>query len=106
MKQTLIRAALSLALAASLVAAQGQQKAANRLAEQLQLSEEQKPKVAAILKEQRDALQDARQKNAGRAALRDIQANTQTKLKEVLNEEQMKKWEEIRAENRKKARKP
>jgi Spy/CpxP family protein refolding chaperone len=96
---------MSLALAAAMFGAQGGQKAANRLAEELGLSDEQKPKVAAIMKEQREALKAAREKKAGRDAMREIQAKTETKMKEVLTEDQMKKWDTFRAEQKKKAKK-
>jgi len=88
---------LGLALGAALVFGQGGRKGGGKFLEELALTEEQKPKVQAILKEQREALQAARDKNAGREEMRAIQAKTHDKLKEVLTEEQMKKFEEARS---------
>jgi len=77
--------------------------AAQRLAEQLSLTEEQKPKVAAIMQEQGEKMRALFQDQSGsreeRAAkMRELNEATTAKLKGVLNAEQMAKYEKARAE--------
>jgi Spy/CpxP family protein refolding chaperone len=104
MKQQFLRMSLGLALAAALSFGQGGRRGGDRILEDLNLSEEQKPKVQAIMKEQREALKAARDKNASREDMKAIQEQTHEKLKGVLNEEQLKKVEEARGKMRKGAK--
>jgi Spy/CpxP family protein refolding chaperone len=74
------------------------------LAEQLNLTAEQKPKVEAIMKsagEKRKALKDdtSLTPEQRREKMQAIQADTKAKLKEVLTPEQLTKFEEM-AKNR------
>lgn len=102
MKQQILRMTFGLALGAALVFGQGGgRRAGERFLENLNLTEEQKPKVQAIMKEQREALQTARDKQATREEMKAIQAQTNEKLKGVLTEEQMKKVENARGKMRK-----
>lgn len=102
MKQEILRITLGLALGAALVFGQGGgRRGGDRFLEKLNLSEEQKPKVQAIMKEQREALQAARQKNATHEEMKAIQAQTHEKLKGVLSEEQLKQMENARGKMRK-----
>ncbi len=94
---------LGLALAAALAFGQGGRRG-ERFLDDLNLTEEQKPKVQAIMKEQREALKAARDKNATREDMKAIQEQTHEKLKGVLNEEQMKKFDEARGKMRKAAK--
>lgn len=102
MKQHILRMTFGLALGAALLFGQGGgRRAGERFLENLNLTEEQKPKVQAIMKEQREALQAARDKQATREEMKAIQAQTNEKLKSVLTEEQMKKVENARGKMRK-----
>lgn len=102
MKQQILRMTFGLALGAALMFGQGGgRRAGERFLENLNLTDEQKPKVQAIMKEQREALQAARDKQATREEMKAIQAQTHEKLKGVLTEEQMKKVENARGKMRK-----
>jgi len=92
MKNTILRLMMAAVLCAGMSFAQGG-KRGGRLADALDLSAEQKPKVEAILKEQREAMQAARKNNASKEDRKAIQEKTRTKLSEVLNAEQMQKFE-------------
>lgn len=102
MKQQILRMTFGLALGAALVFGQGGgRRAGERFLENLNLSEEQKPKVQAIMKEQREAMQAAREKQATREEMKAIQEQTHEKLKGVLTDEQMKKVDSARGKMRK-----
>jgi len=73
-----------------------------KMAEELNLTAEQKTKVEALLKEQREAMQGAKdatpeerqtKRQEGRKAM-------EAKLKEILTPEQYTKWEKFREQNR------
>ncbi|MDX2267694.1 MAG: hypothetical protein NW208_06280 [Bryobacter sp.] len=103
MIQHILKFTLGLVLALSI--GMGQEQTGRRLGdgkalEALNLTEEQKPKVQEIFAAQREALKDIRATGGGRQALKKVQDDTHAKLKEVLNEEQMKKYEELRKEMR------
>jgi protein CpxP len=74
----------------------------DRMTEQLKLTDEQKPKVKAILEEQDKKMEELRQvapeerREKGRA----LREETAKKMKEVLTAEQFTKWEEMRAQGR------
>ncbi len=63
------------------------------VAAQLGLSEEQRPKVQAIIKEQREAMKDARKKHASQDEMKALQQKSRERLAGVLTPEQMQKWE-------------
>ena len=72
----------------------------NRLAEQLNLTAEQKGKIAPILKEQGEKMRALRDdQNLSRedraAKLQEIRKEANAKIKPILTEEQARKWEEI-----------
>jgi Spy/CpxP family protein refolding chaperone len=72
----------------------------NRLTEQLTLTEDQKPKVKAILEEQNKKIGELRGDSASapedrRAKMQAIREETTKKMKEVLTAEQFKKYEEF-----------
>jgi Spy/CpxP family protein refolding chaperone len=98
MKQQILRMTFGLALGAALMFGQGGgRRAGERFLENLNLTEEQKPKVQAIFKEQREAMQAARAKQqTTREEMKAILAQTHEKLKGVLTEEQLKKVDDAR----------
>ncbi|MBZ2183974.1 MAG: hypothetical protein K7J46_04625 [Bryobacter sp.] len=85
---------LILMLASTLCFGQNPRSNARAFADELGLSEEQRPKVQAILKEQRDALQAARKNSTLRDEVKSIQQKTRERLAGVLTPDQMKKWDE------------
>lgn len=89
MKQNILRLMLAMSLCAGLTFAQG----GKRLAKALDLTEDQKPQVQSILKEQRDALETARKNNASKDELKAIHQKTHDRLAGVLNADQMQKFE-------------
>jgi Spy/CpxP family protein refolding chaperone len=96
---------LILMLASTLCFGQNSRPRGGALADELGLTEEQRPKVQAILKEQREALQAARKNSALRDEMKSIQQKTRERLAGVLTPEQMKKWEAT-AQQRKNRRNP
>ena len=108
LNRALITAALGLSLL--LPSAAQDQKAAKRqqveqLAASLNLTPEQKEKLAPILKEEAAKLKAIRDdqslaKPDRRAKLQAIQKETQEKVRPILTEEQNKKWDEARAQAR------
>lgn len=65
--------------------------------DQLQLTEDQKPKVKAALEDNRKAMQDLRNLSPDdrRAKLQSIREDLTKKMKEILTAEQFKKYQEI-----------
>jgi len=67
----------------------------DRMTEELKLTDEQKPKVKAVLedndKKMRDLPPDER-----RTKFRDLREEMAKKMKEILNSEQFEKWEKMR----------
>src|SRR5260221_10900492 len=73
----------------------------DRMTEELKLTDEQKPKVKAVLEETAKKMQDVpreERREKGQA----IREEENTKLKAILTPEQTEKWEKMRAEMRKK----
>ena len=71
-----------------------------KMAEELKLTDEQKPKVAALMKEQAETmrgLRDATQEER-REKMKARRAEMETKMKEILTPEQFTKWEKLRKE--------
>jgi Spy/CpxP family protein refolding chaperone len=68
----------------------------NRLTEQLKLTDEQKPKVKAVLEEQDKQRQAARDLSAEerRSKMQAMREETNKKMKEILTAEQFKKFED------------
>ena len=69
-----------------------------KMAEELQLTEAQKPKVEALMKEQaekRRSLRDATPEERKEKMKAEV-AETDKKMKEILNAEQYAKWEKLR----------
>ena len=92
MKNKILKMMMMVTLVAGLSFAQGG-KRGGRMAEQLGLSEDQKPQVQTILKEQREAMQAARKNNASKDEMKAIHQKTHDKLAGVLNSEQLQKFE-------------
>lgn len=92
MKNTILRLMMAAVLCTGMSFAQGG-KRQGRVADALGLTAEQRPQVEAILKEQREAVKAAREKNASKEEMKAIQQQTRTKLSSVLNAEQMQKFE-------------
>lgn len=84
---------------------QGVEQQMTRLTEQLKLTDEQKPKVKAVLDEQDKKIMELRG-NTGtapedrRAKLQSIREDSNKKLKEVLTAEQFTKYEELQRQQR------
>ncbi len=80
------------------------EEAYNQLAQKLNLSEEQKPKVQAIFKENLESLKKIRTADDNRLgkakALRENRKETDKKLSTVLNDQQMQTYKELRKEMR------
>jgi hypothetical protein len=76
-----------------------------KLADNLGLSAEQKPQVQAILKEQREAMQTARQNKASKQELKAIHQKTHERLAGVLDSSQMEKFDNA-SKKTKRGRKP
>lgn len=104
MKNTILRMMMMVTLVAGLSFAQGG-KRGGRMAEQLGLSADQKPQVESILKEQREAMQTARQNKASKDDLKAIHQKTHDKLASILNADQMQKFD-AGAKRMKNRRKP
>jgi len=70
----------------------------NRLSEQLKLTDEQKPKVKAVLEEQNKHLQAARDltPDERRAKLPSIREETDKKMQAILTPDQYKQFEQMR----------
>ncbi|MEO5954029.1 MAG: hypothetical protein ABIQ44_16330 [Chloroflexia bacterium] len=106
MKNNIMRLMMAAVLCAGLTFAQGGGKrAGGRFAEQLGLSEDQKPQVQTIMKEQREAMQTARKNNASKDDMKAIHQKTHDRLASVLNADQMQKFE-AGAKKMKQRRKP
>ena len=63
----------------------------------LNLTDEQVPKVKAVFEDQQKKMQDLRSETdqtARRTKMREIMEETQTKMKGILTDEQFKKWQE------------
>jgi protein CpxP len=78
----------------------GGQEYFNKLAEDLKLTAEQKPKVEAVLKEQREKMRGLRDlsQDERREKFKAIHEETAKKLKDILTAEQFAKWEKMRAQ--------
>jgi Spy/CpxP family protein refolding chaperone len=77
----------------------------DRLAEQLNLTDDQKPKVKEILANQMQQMRDLRQDDSlsaddRRAKMKSIREDTNTKLKGVLTADQFQKWQEMQSRMR------
>ncbi len=72
------------------------------LSEQLKLTDEQKPKVKAIIQEQNKQMQAARDlpPEERRPKMRSVREETDKKMKEILTPEQYKQFEQTRGEGR------
>jgi protein CpxP len=69
-----------------------------RLTEQLTLTDAQKPKVKAVLEEQQKKMQELRSEtdqDTRRTKMQDLRKETEKKMKEILNEDQFKKYQEM-----------
>lgn len=115
MKKWMIGAALLVLTSLSVVAQQEKRELPNpeerakkmteRMASELELSEEQKAKVLAINLENAQKRQAQMEKEmAERQARMEEMKVQEEKIKEVLTEEQRKKWEEIKLERREQRR--
>ena len=65
---------------------------------QLSLTDEQKPKVKAVLEDQQKKMQELRNEtdqDARRTKMQDLRKETDTKMKGILTEEQFKKYQEM-----------
>jgi len=72
-----------------------------RIAEQLELSQEQKAQVYALNLKEAEAGKKAREERKQKViAMRDSRRNYQKALEEILTPEQAKKWEELKAQRR------
>lgn len=89
MKNKIPHLLIGLTLCTGLIFAQG----GKRFGERLGLSEDQKPQVQSILKEEREKLQAARKNNASRDEMKAIHQSTRDRLSSVLTSEQMQKFE-------------
>lgn len=69
----------------------------NRMTEQLKLTDEQKPKVKAVLEERNKQMQGLRELSPEdrRTKMQSLRQETNKKLKEILTPEQFKKYEEM-----------
>lgn len=73
-----------------------------RMAEQLNLTADQKPKVQSILEAQRQKVRDLRQDTSltaedRKAQIKAVQEDTATQMKAVLTPEQFQKWQDMRS---------
>jgi len=71
-----------------------------RIAEELKLTDEQKPKFEAAMKEQTEKLQELRQNTTltpeeRRPKLRELRQDLSAKMKKILDAEQFEKWEKM-----------
>jgi Spy/CpxP family protein refolding chaperone len=71
----------------------------SRLSERLKLTDEQKPKVKAVLEEQNKQLRGLRDLSPEdrRPKMRSVREETNKKMKEILTDDQYKQFEEMRA---------
>lgn len=72
----------------------------DRIAKELNLTDDQKPKVQAALEDEMTKMKDLRKDTSlsqedKRAKAKEIRKGTEAKLKEILTPEQFKKWQEI-----------
>ena len=70
----------------------------DRLTTELTLTDEQKPKVKAVLEDQQKKMQDLRNESdqdTRRTKMQDLRKETEKKMKGILNEEQFKKYQEM-----------
>ena len=77
----------------------------DRVAEQLNLTDDQKPKVKAILEDQRKKMGDLRQDTSltpedHKAKVKAIRENTVTQMKAVLTADQFQKWQAMQPQMR------
>ena len=74
----------------------------DRMTEELKLTDEQKPKVKAVLEETQKKMQELRDvpREERRDKLTAIRENEDKKLKEILTSDQYSKWEKMREEMR------
>lgn len=73
-----------------------------KLAEELNLTADQKAKMEAAMKEQRDAMQGAKDltPEERRTKMQENRKAMDAKIKEILTPEQYTKWEKLREQNR------
>jgi len=73
-----------------------------RMAEELNLNEDQKAKLQEVFQAQRESRQDLRDATPEerREAMKTAREEMNAKLKEILTSEQYAKWQKLRAENR------
>jgi len=81
------------------------QAGSDRLAELLNLTDDQKPKVKAILEDQRKKMGDLRQDTSltpedRKAKMKAIRENTATQMKAVLTADQFQKWQAMQSQMR------
>ena len=97
---TLVVCNLATAQDASKKGKQGRMSAEQRVEQMkkdLNLTDEQVPKVKAVLEDQQKKMQELRSETdqtARRTKMREIMEQTQTKMKGILTEEQLTKWQE------------
>ena len=77
----------------------------DRIAEQLKLTDDQKPKVKAILEDQRKKMGELRQDTSlspedRMAKMKTIRENTATQMKAVLTADQFQKWQDMQSQMR------
>jgi Spy/CpxP family protein refolding chaperone len=77
----------------------------DRIAEQLKLTDDQKPKVKAILEDQRKKMGELRQDTSlsqedRRAKMQTIRENTATQMKAILTPDQFDQWQKINQRQR------
>ena len=80
------------------------------LKKDLSLTDEQVPKVKALLEEQQKKVQDIRadtslDQQQRREKMRDVMQDQQKKMKEILTEDQYKKWQEMMPRGGKRSKK-
>ena len=69
-----------------------------RMTTQLNLTDAQKPKVKAVLEAQQKKMQEIRDEtdqDTRRTKMQDLRKDTEKKMKEILNEDQFKKYQEM-----------
>jgi hypothetical protein len=87
------------------------QEQVQRLAERLDLNDQQKSEIEQILTEQREKFMRLREEYTGeraemREVLRDLRAETDEKITAVLNEEQKEEYRIMQSERRERRRRP
>ena len=92
-------------LVAGLSFAQGAGKRDNRMVQDLGLNQDQRTQMQSIMKEQHQAMSDARKNNASKADRQALRMKTHDRVAGVLNPEQLQKFE-ASAKHRKGTRKP